>query len=137
MLGCFLHPLATPQYAFPAAFLTRGPLMGPVASPFMDVGLLDGVLSGLLESMVRFGVGTADVVPTFPPGDVGGVDAGVWLFDVAVDGLRDSLIRRSIASICLLVAPDRLRDWRCATNLLTTSVLSSPWSVLTSFSVVC
>ena len=112
--------------------------MDSVASPFKYGRPLDGVLRGLFGSMVKLGVGAAELTSTCRPGDVGAVDAGVWLLLVVADrGACESATRRSMASICLLVAPDCLRDWRCDASLLTSTALSSPWSALTSFSGAC
>ena len=112
--------------------------MNSGASPFKHGTPLDGVLRGLLAPIVRSGVGAAELTSTCRPGDVGAVEAGVRLRLVATDaGACESATRRSMASICLLVAPDCLRDWRCDASLLTSTALSSPWSALTSFSGVC
>ncbi len=76
--------------------------------------------------MVRFGVGAAELMSTRRPGEVGAVDAGVEMLLVHADeGNWDSCTRRSIASICLLVAPDLFKDWRCEANFSTSTALSS------------
>lgn len=87
--------------------------------------------------MVRFGVGAGEWTSTCNPGDVGVEEDGVGMLLVVADArIWESATRRSMASICLLVAPDFFRDWRCDASLLTSTSLSWPWSALVSFSVV-
>jgi hypothetical protein len=94
-----------------------------------------------LGSIVKFGVGAAELISTCRPGDVGADDAGVGMLlvfadaDAGAGGVWFSRTRRSRVSICLPGVPDFFRAGMYEATFSTTIAFSLPWRAVMSFSL--